>query len=170
MAVITEHENEQIKEANASGKTPIVFVHGLWLLPSSWDRWRAVFEDAGFTTLSPGWPDDPNTVEEAKQHPEVFAHKTIGQIADHFEDVIGKLKKRPALDRSLVRRAARADPRGPGRVRRRPSPSTPRRSAGCCRFRSRRSSRPRRCSATRRTTAARFRSPTSSSATRSPTR
>jgi non-heme chloroperoxidase len=74
-----------------------VFVHGLWLLPSSWDRWRAVFEEAGFTTLSPGWPDDPNTVEEAKQHPEVFAHKTIGQIADHFEDVVATLKKRPAL-------------------------------------------------------------------------
>ncbi len=97
MAVITEHENEQIKQANASGKTPIVFVHGLWLLPSSWDRWRGVFEEAGFTTLSPGWPDDPNTVEEAKAHPEVFAHKTVGQIADHVEDVIGKLKKRPAL-------------------------------------------------------------------------
>jgi non-heme chloroperoxidase len=97
MAVITDHENRQIKAANASGKTPIVFVHGLWLLPSSWDRWRAVFEEAGFTTLSPGWPDDPNTVEEAKQHPEVFAHKTIGQIADHFEDVVGTLKKRPAL-------------------------------------------------------------------------
>jgi pimeloyl-ACP methyl ester carboxylesterase len=97
MADITEHENEQITEANASGKTPIVFVHGLWLLPSSWDRWRGVFEETGFTTLSPGWPDDPNTVAEAKQHPEVFAHKTIGQIADHFEDVIAKLKKRPAL-------------------------------------------------------------------------
>jgi non-heme chloroperoxidase len=97
MAEITDHENEQIKAANASGKTPVVFVHGLWLLPSSWDRWRSVFEDAGFTTLSPGWPDDPNTVEEAKLHPEVFAHKTVGQIADHFEDVIGKLKKRPAL-------------------------------------------------------------------------
>jgi non-heme chloroperoxidase len=97
VAVITDHENQQIKAANASGKTPIVFVHGLWLLPSSWDRWRAVFEEAGFTTLSPGWPDDPNTVEEAKQHPEVFAHKTIGQIADHFEDVVGTLKKRPAL-------------------------------------------------------------------------
>jgi non-heme chloroperoxidase len=47
--------------------------------------------------LSPGWPDDPNTVAEAKLHPEVFAHKTVGQIADHFEDVIGKLKQRPAL-------------------------------------------------------------------------
>src|SRR5882724_3522452 len=97
MTEITHHEALQIDDANASGRTPVVFVHGLWLLPSSWDRWRAVFEDAGFTTLSPGWPDDPNTVEEAKQHPEVFAHKTIGQIADHVEDVIGTLKKRPAL-------------------------------------------------------------------------
>jgi len=97
MAAITDHENDQINAANASDKTPVVFVHGLWLLPSSWDRWRRVFEEAGFTTLTPGWPDDPNTVEEAKLHPEVFAHKTVGQIADHFEDVIGELKKRPAL-------------------------------------------------------------------------
>jgi len=97
MAELTEHETEQIEAANASGKTPIVFVHGLWLLPTSWDRWCGVFEEAGFTTLAPGWPDDPNTVEEAHQHPEVFAHKTVGQIADHFEDVIRNLKKRPAL-------------------------------------------------------------------------
>src|SRR5437868_1253954 len=97
MAAITDHENDQINAANASGKTPVVFVHGLWLLPSSWDRWRSVFEEAGFTTLTPGWPDDPNTVEEAKLHPEVFAHKTVGQIADHFEDVIAKLGSRPAL-------------------------------------------------------------------------
>ena len=97
MADITEYETGQIDKANASGRTPIVFVHGLWLLPSSWDRWRAVFEEAGYTTLSPGWPDDPNTVDEAKAHPEVFAHKTVGQIADHFEDVVAKLARRPAL-------------------------------------------------------------------------
>ena len=97
MAVISDYESEQVKKANATGKTPVVFVHGLWLLPNSWDRWRAVFEDAGFTTLTPGWPDDPNTVAEAKEHPEVFAHKTVGQIADHFEDVIGQLKHRPAV-------------------------------------------------------------------------
>jgi len=39
MTVITEHEEEQISKANASGLAPVVFVHGLWLLPSSWDRW-----------------------------------------------------------------------------------------------------------------------------------
>jgi pimeloyl-ACP methyl ester carboxylesterase len=74
-----------------------VFIHGLWLLPSSWDRWRTVFEEAGYATLAPGWPDDPNTVEDATSHPEVFAHKSVGQIADHFGDVIGELKKKPAL-------------------------------------------------------------------------
>jgi non-heme chloroperoxidase len=97
MADITEYETEQIDRANASGKTPVAFIHGLWLLPSSWDRWRTVFEEAGYTTLSPGWPDDPNTVEEANRHPDVFAHKSVGQVADHLEDVVGKLTRKPAL-------------------------------------------------------------------------
>jgi pimeloyl-ACP methyl ester carboxylesterase len=88
---------QQVERANASGLTPVVFIHGLWLLPSSWDRWAAVFEEAGYTSLTPGWPDDPDTVEEAKAHPEVFAHKTVGQVADHYSDVIGKLEKKPAV-------------------------------------------------------------------------
>jgi pimeloyl-ACP methyl ester carboxylesterase len=97
MSTITDHESEQIEQANASGKTPVVFIHGLWLLPSSWDRWATVFEEAGFAPLTPGWPDDPDTVEEAKAHPEVFAHKTVGQVADHFGELIGKLTKKPAV-------------------------------------------------------------------------
>jgi non-heme chloroperoxidase len=97
MARFTEHEQQQVEQANASGRTPVVFIHGLWLLPSSWDRWSAVFDEAGYTALTPGWPDDPNTVEEAAAHPEVFAHKTVGQVADHFAGVIGELKKKPAV-------------------------------------------------------------------------
>jgi pimeloyl-ACP methyl ester carboxylesterase len=90
-------ELDQIKGANASGLTPVVFIHGLWLLPSSWDRWATVFEEAGYTSLTPGWPDDPETVAEAKAHPEVFAHKTVGQVADHYADVIGQLEKKPVV-------------------------------------------------------------------------
>ncbi len=97
MAVITEREEEQINKANASGLAPVVFVHGLWLLPSSWDRWASVFREAGYVPLTPSWPDDPGTVEEANEHPEVFAHKTVGQVADHYADVIGKLDKKPAV-------------------------------------------------------------------------
>jgi non-heme chloroperoxidase len=95
--IITASETEQVQRANESGLQPVVFIHGLWLLPSSWDRWAAVFEEAGYTAVSPGWPDDPDTVEEAKAHPEVFAHKTVGQVADHFADVIGTLAKKPAV-------------------------------------------------------------------------
>jgi len=94
---ITEHEAEQVERANASGLTPVVFVHGLWLLENSWDRWAAAFQEAGYAAVTPGWPDDPDTVEEAKEHPEVFAGKTVGQIADHFDEVIGGLAKKPAV-------------------------------------------------------------------------
>jgi len=94
---ITEHELEQCQHANATGRQPVVFVHGLWLLPSSWDGWATLFEDNGYVALTPGWPDDPETVEEAKAHPEVFAHKSVGQVADHFETIIRGLDRKPAV-------------------------------------------------------------------------
>jgi pimeloyl-ACP methyl ester carboxylesterase len=97
MAGIDAQETEQIDRANASGKTPAVFVHGLWLLPSSWDRWAELFEQNGYAAMTPGWPDDPETVAEANENPEVFAGKTVGQVADHFEDVIRKLDRQPVV-------------------------------------------------------------------------
>ena len=94
---LTPQETQQVEQANASGKTPVVFIHGLWLLPSSWDRWAGVFEEAGYAAVTPVWPDDPETVEQARANPEVFARKTIGQIADHTAEVIGKLTRKPAV-------------------------------------------------------------------------
>ena len=96
-APVTDREAEQVERANGSGRQPVVFVHGLWLLPSSWDRWAAHFEEAGYTALTPGWPDDPATVAEANAHPEVFAEKTVGQVADHVDAVVGRLARRPAV-------------------------------------------------------------------------
>src|SRR5258708_13295909 len=97
MTPLTTHDQEQIDRANASGLPPVVFVHGLWLLSSSWDRWRALCEEKGYTTLAPGWPDDPETVEEAKQDPEAFAHKRIKQVTDHYVDAIRQLKTKPPV-------------------------------------------------------------------------
>jgi pimeloyl-ACP methyl ester carboxylesterase len=94
---IVEHEKQQVERANTTGRPPVVFIHGLWLLPSSWDRWAKVFEDAGYTALMPGWPDDPETVEEANANPEVFAKKSIGDVADHFEQIVRGLKRKPAI-------------------------------------------------------------------------
>ncbi len=97
MSTIDVHETEQIERANATGLKPVVFIHGLWLLPSSWDRWATVFEEAGYTALTPGWPDDPQTVDEANANPDVFAKKTVGQVADHFDEVIRQLTIKPAV-------------------------------------------------------------------------
>ncbi len=97
MATVTDREQQEIEKANTSGAQPVVFVHGLWLLAGSWDNWRALFEEKGYTTVAPGWPDDPETVEEAHEDPEVFAHKRLRQITEHYLDAIGQLSKKPAV-------------------------------------------------------------------------
>src|SRR4051812_32154566 len=97
MASISERENRDIEAANASGNTPVVLVHGLWLLSSSWANWADFFQQAGYAPLTPVWPDDPETVEAARANPDVFAKKTLGQVAEHTIDVIGQLQKKPAV-------------------------------------------------------------------------
>ena len=97
MTALTTHEQQQIDRANAEGKQPVVFVHGLYLLASSWDNWRAFFEEQGYTTLAPGWPDDPETVVQATDDPEVFANKRIKQVTDHYAAAIQQLKRKPAI-------------------------------------------------------------------------
>jgi non-heme chloroperoxidase len=94
---ITEREARQIDEANAAQRPAVVLIHGLWLLPSSWDCWRERFGEAGYSTVAASWPDDPETVEEARANPQPFARKTVGQVARHLEEVIGKLTSKPAV-------------------------------------------------------------------------
>jgi non-heme chloroperoxidase len=97
MSTVAPWEAELVERANASGRTPVVFIHGLWLLGSSWQRWVELFEGAGYAPLAPGWPDDPETVEQARAHPEVLAGKGVGQIAEHYAEVIDGLKVKPAV-------------------------------------------------------------------------
>jgi pimeloyl-ACP methyl ester carboxylesterase len=97
MTTITEDETGQAERANGSGLTPVMFVHGLFLLPSSWDRWAELFEAAGYVALTPGWPDDPDTVAEANAHPEVLAGKSVGQVADHYAAIAGLLSAKPVI-------------------------------------------------------------------------
>jgi non-heme chloroperoxidase len=89
--------SSQVEDANASDRTPVVLVHGLWLLASSWENWVPFFEEAGFAVVTPGWPDDPDTVAEGNAHPETFAGKTVGQIADHLDGIVRGLTKKPAI-------------------------------------------------------------------------
>ena len=65
MASTSERENREIEAANESGAVPVVFIHGLWLLPSSWASWAERFKEAGYAPLTPDWPGDPASVPDS---------------------------------------------------------------------------------------------------------
>ena len=94
---VTAREAAQVAAANESGKQPVVFIHGLWLLHSSWDAWRERFEGLGYATVAVDWPDDPTDHASAHADPSVFAKKSVGQVADHVGDVIAGLERKPIV-------------------------------------------------------------------------
>ena len=94
---ISDRESQQVDQANRTGRTPVVFIHGLWLLPSSWNKWVDFFEQNGYAGVTPDWPDDRETVEAARANPDVLAKKTLKQVADHTQEVIDGLQMKPAV-------------------------------------------------------------------------
>jgi non-heme chloroperoxidase len=96
-ATVPTTTTEQIDEANASGRTPVVFVHGLWLLRTSWERWVTLFDEAGYAPVAADWPADPPSVEAARANPDAFAGQGVAQVADHVAELIGRLEKKPAV-------------------------------------------------------------------------
>lgn len=94
---IESWEQAEVEAANAKGTQPVVFVHGLWLLPSSWHEWRALFDERGYATLAPGWPDDPADVASARADPSRFAGKKVGMVANHYAEVIAGLHRKPVI-------------------------------------------------------------------------
>jgi non-heme chloroperoxidase len=97
MTTLTERETAEVARANASGAQPVVLVHGLWLLASSWEAWRAWFEERGYVALAPDWPGDPVDVAAARANPEAFAGTSVGQVADHVAGVIAGLDRKPVV-------------------------------------------------------------------------
>lgn len=123
---------ERIEQAEASGRPPVVFVHGLWLLPSGRDRWAALFEETGYTPVTPGWPDDPETVEEANAHPEVFARKGVARGRRPLRRPHRRAGPQAGRHRPLLRRPDHPDPRRTrpvGRIGRHRSRAVPGRAA-----------------------------------------
>lgn len=72
---ISKREHREIEAANTSGRTPVLFIHGLWVLASSWDRWADLFKQAGYAPLTPDWPDDPETVAQARANPKYLRRR-----------------------------------------------------------------------------------------------
>jgi pimeloyl-ACP methyl ester carboxylesterase len=78
-------------------RTPVVFIHGLWLHATSWGQWLDLYRDAGYEPIAPGWAGEPLTVAEAREHPELVANKSIDDEIAHYTEIIGSLPAKPIV-------------------------------------------------------------------------
>lgn len=81
----------------ASKSNAVLFIHGLWLHPTSWSAWQEAFDHAGYETAAPGWPGDQDTVELARANPESVANQGIEDVVGHYESIISSMDGPPIL-------------------------------------------------------------------------
>jgi alpha-beta hydrolase superfamily lysophospholipase len=72
-------------------------MNGLWLHASSWGAWMDVYREAGYDPIAPGWPGEPATVAEAREHPELVANTSIDDAVAHFSEIVDTLPSKPIL-------------------------------------------------------------------------
>ena len=80
-----------------ASRTPVVFIHGLWLHATSWNRWLDLYRDAGYEPIAPGWPGEPETVRAARENPDLVADTGIDDAVGHFAEIIGALDVKPII-------------------------------------------------------------------------
>jgi len=80
-----------------ASSTPVVFIHGLWLHATSWNRWLDLYRDAGYEPIAPGWPGEPETVQAARESPNLVANTSIDDAAAHFAEIISALDAKPII-------------------------------------------------------------------------
>jgi len=80
-----------------ASRPPVVFIHGLWLHATSWNRWLDLYRDAGYEPIAPGWPGEPGTVQAARASPDLVANTSIDDAVTHFAEIIGALDTKPII-------------------------------------------------------------------------
>jgi non-heme chloroperoxidase len=81
----------------ANEKTPVVFIHGLWLHSSSWQPWINRFNEAGYEASSLDWPGDAHTVKLARENPQSVADKGLDEIVEFHAQQIRRLGTKPVI-------------------------------------------------------------------------
>ena len=94
---VTAREAAEVAAANESGRQPVVFVHGLWLLHSSWDAWKAYLEARGYAAVAVDWPGDEASVAAARANAGSLAGTSVRDVADHVQEVIEGLDRKPIV-------------------------------------------------------------------------
>jgi pimeloyl-ACP methyl ester carboxylesterase len=80
-----------------ASRRPVVFIHGLWLHATSWNRWLDLYRDAGYEPIAPGWPGEPDSVRAARENPDLVADTGIDDAVAHFAEIMDALDAKPII-------------------------------------------------------------------------
>jgi pimeloyl-ACP methyl ester carboxylesterase len=78
-------------------RSSVLFIHGLWLHPSSWAPWLQLFGERGYEPSAPGWPGVASTVDDTRANPDAVADRGIEEVADHYARIIDRMPRRPVV-------------------------------------------------------------------------
>ncbi|WP_404334794.1 alpha/beta hydrolase [Sphingomonas sp. MMS12-HWE2-04] len=76
----------------------VVLIHGAWLTPSVWDRFRQRYEAAGMTVIAPPWPCFDRPIDALRARPDPrLARLGLRAIVDHHAALVEALPHPPIL-------------------------------------------------------------------------
>lgn len=96
METIIQEGKSAIQRMNQGDHQAVLFIHGLWLDPSSWDRWVSLFEQQNYLCAAPSWPRDEPDVATARTAA-TDVSETLSEVVDHFDNIARSLNKRPIV-------------------------------------------------------------------------
>jgi esterase/lipase len=76
----------------------IIFIHGLFMIPKSWDTWKAYFESKGYKCHTPAYPFHEGLPNDLKKnsHPNL-GQLTFDKVLESLTQFIDSLKEKPIL-------------------------------------------------------------------------
>jgi pimeloyl-ACP methyl ester carboxylesterase len=81
----------------AESPDTILFIHGLWLTPRSWESFASRYESRGYRVLAPGWPGTEGEVEALRRDPSLLDGLDLKTVVDHYDGIIRGLDDPPIL-------------------------------------------------------------------------
>lgn len=79
-------------------KTPIIFIHGMFLNGKSWANWIRFFEQRGYPCSAPSWPFHEGEPSELRDGPPAsLGGLSMEEVIRHYSAIIARMPDKPIL-------------------------------------------------------------------------
>ena len=85
------------QQQQSTSPDTVLFIHGLWMTPRSWEHWKERYESRGYQVLAPAWPGLEVEVEALNADPTPLAKLDLRQVIDHMDGIVRGLERPPIL-------------------------------------------------------------------------